>query len=356
MRVGVVGCGRMGEFHAATCLADERVRRLDIVDPLGLTDALRSNRTSWSERLDGRIDQWDAAIVATSTDQHLPTVRRLLDAGVPVLCEKPASLHPERTVELAELASARGVGLRSGLQRRFDAAFTLARSLVREGRLGSLLWVHSSTRDPSPPPAAYLRSSGGVFVDMHVHDIDMVSWVLDSPIATVGAFGSAESELGLPTSGDFGVTTLSMQTASGVMATVTGSRWSPSGYITGLTVLGLDAEVNVGPDGEVVLHADGKASVLSAGIGRNPSGFVHRFSAAYSAEVRSFLESPMSSSGASWMDDASAVAVAREAAVAAQSTGARRDVGWSSVKRIGPHQVSDSNAVRSIVETETTKR
>jgi myo-inositol 2-dehydrogenase / D-chiro-inositol 1-dehydrogenase len=322
VHVGIVGCGRIGETHLCTCLAHPGVNQVDVIDPLGLPDQYRSASLRWSPVLDDAdVEGWDAAIVATPTPDHAAVVAQLLDHGIPTLCEKPISLDPDVTADLGHRATTNGVALRSGLQRRFDPATVAVRDLLTDGALGDPLWASSSTRDPQPPPPAYLHSSGGIFLDMHIHDIDILIWSLGSTVAEVTATGSAVDQPELAGTTDHGTTTIALQTHQGVLATVTGSRWSAPGYAVELTILGRAGQAHMDPTGHLVLRTRHHTTTIHPGQTTIPPGFTDRYAHAYQAEVNAFLAEVTGTEPAcaNWTDDHAAVTIALAATQSAHT-------------------------------------
>jgi myo-inositol 2-dehydrogenase/D-chiro-inositol 1-dehydrogenase len=176
MRIGLAGVGRIGGLHAGT------LAQLPAVDSPVLADADPARAREVADRLGveavGSVDALfsagiDGLAVAAATDAHAPLLLRALGAGLPVFCEKPVAADIDGT--LAVLAASEGSrpGVQVGFQRRFDAGYVAARAAVASGSLG---WVHTmraGTLDAAPPPAAFIRTSGGIFTDCSVHDFDM---------------------------------------------------------------------------------------------------------------------------------------------------------------------------------------
>ncbi|MGH3301543.1 MAG: Gfo/Idh/MocA family oxidoreductase [Streptosporangiaceae bacterium] len=329
MRVLLVGCGRIGRIHAESLAHHPLVTSVDVIDPAGLPVSPETDyRVRAMATLPTRSSSWEAAVVATPTADHADVVRALLERQVPVLCEKPIAIDPSVTKDLGALAEAAGVVFRSGLQRRFDPAINVIYREVRDGALGDILWVQSATRDPAPPSRDYLACSGGVFVDMHVHDIDIIGWLLGTTEFEVAAMGGANIEPEVSGLGDHGTTTIALRAPAGALATITGSRWSPSGYAVEATVLGRDAELRMYADGSVMLGTRQATSTVHPGSPTLPKSFLDRFATAYAAEIDGFLSEVVGGegTGADWRDDAAAVSLAL-AAQRCAAANARRVVG-----------------------------
>ncbi len=175
MRLGLIGLGRIGAFHAQT-LTD-----LAVVDSLVVTDAVPAVTAEVAARVGAEpVDSAekllasgvDGVLIAAATDTHPELLLAAVEAGLPVFCEKPVARDVADAVTVAERVRAAGVPVQIGYPRRFDTAFRAARDAVASGELGWLHTVRSTTLDPAPPPPAYIAGSGGIFRDCAVHDFD----------------------------------------------------------------------------------------------------------------------------------------------------------------------------------------
>src|SRR6266536_822719 len=174
MRVGLVGAGRIGVLHAGTLTDGPRVAGLVVADvdngrARQLADKVGAEVAAVDELFDGHAD---AVVIAAATAAHAELVHRALDAGIPVFCEQPLAADVPGTREVLVHASAGGGSLQVGFQRRFDAGYRAARSAVRDGQLGWIHSIFSTTFDAEPPPAEYIATSGGIFRDCFIHDFD----------------------------------------------------------------------------------------------------------------------------------------------------------------------------------------
>jgi myo-inositol 2-dehydrogenase/D-chiro-inositol 1-dehydrogenase len=181
-----------------------------------------------------------------------------------------------------------GVPVQIGYPRRFDAAFRAARAAVESGELGWLHTVRSTTLDPSPPPAAYLAASGGIFRDCTVHDIDTVRWVTGREVVEVYATGSARGDAFVAEAGDVATAALVLTLDDATLALISNSRYNPRGYDVRLELHGSADSVAAGLDDGLPLRA------LEPGA-RFPAGPPHRFfmdrlAAAFRAELAAFTE------------------------------------------------------------------
>jgi len=218
LRVAVVGAGRMGQVHLAALARSRRTVAVAVADP---DDAARERAgVAGFATVDELLATggFDAALIAAPTDLHLPLVRRFAAAGVPVLCEKPCGL----TEDDAAAAAAAGVLLQVGYWRRFVGELVALRERIRSGALGtpSLLICHQW--DERPPPPGFRARSGGIAVDMAVHEIDQARWLLGQEFGEIAAVGGAPGE-------DPDVAVATGRLSGGAVAALTLGRRFPAG-------------------------------------------------------------------------------------------------------------------------------
>lgn len=189
MRLGLIGLGRIGAFHAITLSG--------LVDELVVTDAVHGVAEKVGAQVGATVVESpekllasgvDGVVIAAATDAHPALLRAVVDAGLPAFCEKPLAADLADAEELA--AHVGDAPVQIGYPRRFDPAFRAVRAAVVSGELGPLHTVRSTTLDPAPPPEAYIATSGGIFRDCAVHDIDAVRWVTGREVVEVYAVGA----------------------------------------------------------------------------------------------------------------------------------------------------------------------
>jgi myo-inositol 2-dehydrogenase / D-chiro-inositol 1-dehydrogenase len=192
LRVAVVGAGRMGRTHLAALERSHHAAAAAIVDPDGAARE-RAGAPAAFATVDDVLAAggFDAALIAAPTDLHVGLVRRLAAAGVPVLCEKPCGLTPRDAADAGRAAAEAGVLLQVGYWRRFVPELVALRDRLRSGDLGtpSLLICHQW--DELPPPPGFRARSGGIAVDMAVHEIDQARWLLGQEFGEVAAVAGA---------------------------------------------------------------------------------------------------------------------------------------------------------------------
>src|SRR6266545_2213433 len=243
MRVGLIGAGRIGAFHAAT------LRELPGVESLVIADADTGLARSVAERLGGGVEAagsvdgalsagLDAVVIAAATPAHAELIHLALDAKLPVFCEKPVALDVAGTREVIAHVAASGVPLHVGFQRRFDAGYAAVREAVRSGQLGWLHTLRGCTCDPAPPHAAYIPTSGGIFRDCAVHDFDAIRWVTGREVTEVYATGANKGESFFAEAGDVDKATAVLTLDDGTLASVTCTRYNGAGYDVRLEACG----------------------------------------------------------------------------------------------------------------------
>ncbi|HEX4812080.1 MAG TPA: Gfo/Idh/MocA family oxidoreductase [Nonomuraea sp.] len=273
MRVGLLGLGRIGAFHAATLAAHPLVDELIVADPA---------RTSPYGR-PGDPYEADAVVIATPTGTHAELIIKACAQGIPAFCEKPVAATVPETLKVLEAAGGRRVAI--GFQRRFDPGYRAAAAAVRAGELGELHRVHLVTADPAPPPAGYIPLSGGIFRDCHVHDFDALRWVTGREVRSVCAQGANRGAAFFAEAGDVDTSAALLTLDDGTLATLQGSRYNGAGYDVRMEVAGTLRTQAVGLGPRAPLHT----TEGLAGLEEPWPDFVTRFQTAYVDEIDAFL-------------------------------------------------------------------
>ncbi|MBW5481948.1 Gfo/Idh/MocA family protein [Streptomyces bambusae] len=291
MRIGIVGTGRIGSFHAAALSRQPQAGSLVLAD----ADPARAARLA--DRLGATaaptVDQvftWgvDAVVVACSTSGHAELVVRAVRAGLPVFCEKPVAPDLAGTLTVVREVAALGGVLQVGFMRRFDAGYRTARELVRSGMLGRLHTVRTMTADPAPPPPGYLPTSGGLFRDCLVHDFDMVRWVTGQEAVRVYAAGSDAGPAMFREAGDVDTAAAVLTLADGALVTCTGTRCNGAGYDVRMELAGELDQISAGLDDRTPIASTEPHGPPPAS--KPWTGFLERFGPAYEAELAAFVQ------------------------------------------------------------------
>ncbi|GAA3806152.1 Gfo/Idh/MocA family oxidoreductase [Streptomyces coacervatus] len=291
MRIGILGLGRIGAFHAET------LSGLDAVESLVLTDPFTDAAKSAAERFGGEVVDSpeallaagvDGIVVAAATDAHPGLILAGVEAGIPVFCEKPVAKTMAEGVQVLKAVEGTDVPIQIGYNRRFDAGFVAARAAVQAGELGKLHTVRSTTLDPAPPPAGYIAASGGIFRDCSVHDFDIIRWVTGREVVEVYAVGGNRGADYIKEAGDADTTGAILTLDDGTIAVVSNSRHNARGYDVRMEIHGFTDSIAVGLDDKLPLRSVEPGVTFPAGTPHD--FFMDRFTEAYRAELTAFTE------------------------------------------------------------------
>ncbi|WP_030935690.1 Gfo/Idh/MocA family oxidoreductase [Streptomyces sp. NRRL S-646] len=291
MRIGILGLGRIGAFHAET------LSGLDAVESLVLTDPFTDAAKSAAERFGGEVVDSpeallaagvDGIVVAAATDAHPGLILAGVEAGIPVFCEKPVAKTMAEGVQVLKAVEGKDVPIQIGYNRRFDAGFVAARAAVQSGELGKLHTVRSTTLDPAPPPAGYIAASGGIFRDCSVHDFDIIRWVTGREVVEVYAVGGNRGAEYIKEAGDADTTGAILTLDDGTIAVVSNSRHNARGYDVRMEIHGFTDSIAVGLEDKLPLRSVEPGVTFPAGTPHD--FFMDRFTAAYRAELTAFTE------------------------------------------------------------------
>ena len=290
MRLGLIGLGRIGAFHAST------LTRLPQVESLVVYDAAAALVDQTVERLGveaadspaALLAGVDGVVIAAATSAHPELILAALAAGVPTFCEKPVSSDPEASEDILRRTASSGVEVQIGYPRRFDAAFAAAREAVADGSLGWLHTVRSTTLDPAPPPDGYVRASGGIFRDCSVHDFDAVRFVTGQEVVEVYATGSNQGASIFAEVDDVDSAAAVLTLESGALAVVSNSRYNARGYDVRLEVHGSKDSVAAGLEERWPIRSTEPGVTFPGGTPH--SFFMDRFADAFRSELDAFTQ------------------------------------------------------------------
>ncbi|MBD0748043.1 Gfo/Idh/MocA family oxidoreductase [Streptomyces sp. CBMA152] len=290
MRIGLIGTGRIGSFHAEALTRHPSVTELVVADadPVRAVEAAARTGATAASVDQLFADRPDAVVIASATAAHAELIARAARAGIPAFCEKPIALDLAGTLAALAEVEAAGTVLQIGFMRRFDAGYTAARELVRAGRLGRLHTVRAITSDPAPPPAAYLPLSGGLYRDCLVHDFDILRWVTGREVVEVYATGSDAGPAMFRDAGDVDTAAAVLTLDDGALATATATRCNGAGYDVRMELAGDLGQFAVGL-GERTPLVSAEPDV-PAPVGKPWTGFLERFAPAYRAELDAFVQ------------------------------------------------------------------
>jgi myo-inositol 2-dehydrogenase / D-chiro-inositol 1-dehydrogenase len=293
MRIGLIGLGRIGAFHADTLAGLSQVDELVVMDPMAAAVDRVTARIASAHPVATAEDVFasgvDGVVIAAATNSHADLLLASAEHGIPTFCEKPIAATADEAVQVRDKLAGLAVPVQIGYPRRFDPAFTAARDAVMDGSLGRVHTVRSTTLDPAPPPAAYLAVSGGIFRDCSVHDFDAVRWVTAQEVVEVYAVGAidptAAAEL-YADHGDFTTATTVLTLADGTIGVVSNTRTNARGYDVRLEVHGSSDSVAAGYDDGLPLRSMQPGVTWPAGPAH--TFFIDRLAEAFRRELAAF--------------------------------------------------------------------
>jgi myo-inositol 2-dehydrogenase / D-chiro-inositol 1-dehydrogenase len=291
MRLGLIGLGRIGAFHASTLVDMPSVASVVVTDivPAKVQYVVDRFGVEGVDDLKGLFSAGvDGVIIAASTNAHVELVLACVDAGLPTLCEKPVAPSAAEGTELLRRLDGSDVEVQIGFQRRYDTAIAAAKSAVDSGELGWVNTVRSTTLDPEPPPPEYVAVSGGIFRDCGVHDFDIIRWMTGQEAVEVYATGSNRGAEFFRQYGDVDTSAAIVTFVDGALGVVSNTRYNGRGYDVRLEVHGSKDSVAAGVDDKWPLRS------LEPGV-QFPSGephrfFMDRFLPAFRAEFETFID------------------------------------------------------------------
>jgi myo-inositol 2-dehydrogenase/D-chiro-inositol 1-dehydrogenase len=290
--VGVIGAGRIGKLHAGHLVyrvpEANVVAVADIVAEaaqecaarLGIPLAVQDHRTLLER------DDVQAVVICSSTDTHAGLIAEAAAAGKHIFCEKPIDYDLGRIDRALRAAEEAGVKLQIGFNRRFDPSFARVRQMVADGQIGTPQILRITSRDPAPPPISYIRVSGGIFLDMTIHDFDMARYLMGSEVAEVFAIGGVMVDPAIGKAGDIDTAIVTLQFANGAIGTIDNSRQAVYGYDQRVEVFGSQGMVcaeNDTPHRAIRSDREGVHSALPLYF------FIERYTDAYIAEMQAFV-------------------------------------------------------------------
>jgi myo-inositol 2-dehydrogenase / D-chiro-inositol 1-dehydrogenase len=292
LQIGVIGAGRIGQVHASTiAYRVNRAQLAAVTDPVAdaahaVAEKYRVPKIAADYRAIVADPSIDAVLICTPTDTHAEIIGAAAQAGKHIFCEKPIALDLAATDAAIAAAERAGVKLQLGFNRRFDANFARVRQAVASGEIGQPQIIHIISRDPSPPPPTYVRSSGGIFLDMTIHDWDMARFLIGDEIEEVYVQGGVMVDPAIGEAGDIDTHVTLLRFANGAIGTIDNSRKAVYGYDQRVEVFGSAGAIqteNNYPNNSVVSTAEEVRRDLPLNF------FMQRYVDAFAAEVEAFV-------------------------------------------------------------------
>lgn len=292
--LGIIGAGRIGKVHAQSIMNHiTSVRLKTIADPfmneeteaslrvLGVSDCTKDYKKILND------PEIDAVLICSSTNTHADISLEAIAAGKHVFCEKPVSQDITKIRQVMEKLKGTKLKYQVGFNRRFDHNFEAVRAAVANGDVGDVHIVRITSRDPAPPPPEYAAVSGGMFLDMTIHDFDMVRYLTASDVVEVFANGAVLVDPLIGKAGDIDTAIISLKMANGALAVIDNSRKAVYGYDQRAEVFGSKGQASVSNDTNSSL-------ILSSETGIHTEKplyfFLERYMASFTKEVRMFVQ------------------------------------------------------------------
>jgi len=289
-QVALFGAGRIGKIHAGNVARQPGVALRYVIDvDAAAAKALAGRHGAHVASAETALADKavSAVVIGSSTDTHADLITRAAAAGKAIFCEKPVDLAVDRARACADAVKRAGVVCMIGFQRRFDPTFAALKERLAKGEIGDPEMLVVTSRDPGAPPVEYLKSSGGIFRDMLIHDFDIFRWILDDDASTVYATASVLTDPAVGTAGDVDSTAVAIRTKKGRLALINTSRRAAYGYDQRFEVLGSMGMLQAGNHRPTEVTASTAASV-SADLPEH--FFLERYRAAYALELAHFFE------------------------------------------------------------------
>jgi myo-inositol 2-dehydrogenase/D-chiro-inositol 1-dehydrogenase len=297
LRVGIIGAGRIGRVHAETLAF-----RVPQARPVAIADVNRQAAEDLAARCRiGRVAgsaedilsdrEVDAVLICSSTDTHADLIIAAAQAGKHIFCEKPIDFTLEKIDRALVAVDAARVKLQIGFNRRFDANFARVRDAVASGEIGTPHLLHIISRDPAPPPMAYVRVSGGMFLDMTIHDFDMARFLMADEVEEIYTAAAVRVSSEIGAAGDVDTAVITMRFRNGTIGTIDNCRQAVYGYDQRVEVLGSAGSIatqNCYPNQATVSTASEVRRDLPLNF------FMERYAGSFQTELRAFVTAVVS--------------------------------------------------------------
>lgn len=291
--VGVIGTGRIGRIHLDhLCQNIPQVEVLsicsldtEIATTLSTRYSIPQITTQYNQLLDN--SDLDAVVVASSTDTHVEICQAAADAGLHIFCEKPIALDLKEIDDTLRKVKDNNVKFQVGFNRRSDVSFQRLHEAIMKGEIGDPHILRITSRDPAPPPIEYIKVSGGMFLDMTIHDFDMARFLIGDEVEEIYAVGNVNIDPIIGQVGDIDTAVITLRFKNGVLGTIDNSRQAVYGYDQRVEVFGSKGMVSVGNSVTDTLIS----TVKHGNITSLPHYFfIERYKQAYLTEMESFIQ------------------------------------------------------------------
>ncbi|ULQ52428.1 inositol 2-dehydrogenase [Flavihumibacter fluvii] len=292
VNIAILGVGRIGKIHLKNLL--RHFTGVNVVAVADINYPAEEFKKEFREVLFSNqptdivsLPEVEAVIICTPTSSHAAMIEMAVKAGKHIFCEKPVDLSLERTRALVEMAKTAGVKLMLGFNRRFDPDFLQARKNILEGRIGDVQVVKITSRDPGLPPLDYIKNSGGLFMDMAIHDFDMARYMMGKEVKEVYAKGLVLVDKQVAAAGDIDTALTTLVFEDGTYAVIDNSRKAIYGYDQRIEIFGNKGMIQVDNNlhnRNIVYDQNGIHHALPLDF------FMDRYAASYLNEMQYFMD------------------------------------------------------------------
>jgi myo-inositol 2-dehydrogenase/D-chiro-inositol 1-dehydrogenase len=291
INLAILGLGRIGKIHAENIISLNECNLKIIIDPISDSD---NNFTDLGVKQSKHFDDLlnesdiDGVIICSPSKYHVSQIKSLSELTKNIFCEKPLGLSIEEILDVKSLVSKKNLNLHIGFNRRYDPDFSELKRRILNDEIGDLHMIKITSRDPAPPPISYIKKSGGIFLDMTIHDFDMVKYLSGSEISELYVKGGCFVDPEIEKAKDVDTAIINMSLKNGVLATINNSRKAVYGYDQRIEVLGSKGVLKV----ENKLLNKVVKGTREGFISSNPQNFfIDRYEQSYKKELMNFVQS-----------------------------------------------------------------
>jgi myo-inositol 2-dehydrogenase/D-chiro-inositol 1-dehydrogenase len=293
MKIGLIGAGRIGKLHGELLTYHIPQAEIKTVAEIYLDEVkewasqlrILNLTTDYKNVLDD--SEIEAVLICSSTDTHAELIIEAAKAGKHIFCEKPIDFNIEKIKLALNSVKVAGVKLQVGFNRRFDHNFKKVREVVESGNVGDVHIVKITSRDPAPPPIEYVKVSGGIFLDMTIHDFDMARYLSISEVDEVYTQGAVLIDPAIGEIGDVDTAIITLRFKNGAMGVIDNSRQAVYGYDQRVEVFGSKGYVEVKNDFPNSATLSTAAGVMSD---KPHYFFLERYKKSYVEELKAFVD------------------------------------------------------------------
>jgi len=291
INLAIIGFGRIGKIHAANIISSKIANLKIIIDPLlSIENEIDNTGIKQSKNIEVLFDakNIDGVVICSPSNHHVDQIKKISKKTKNIFCEKPLGLSINEILEVKSFVDNNKLNLHVGFNRRFDPDFFSLKSMISNGEIGNIHTIKIVSRDPSPPPISYIKKSGGIFLDMTIHDFDMIKYLSGTEISEIYAKGGCFIDPKIKKANDIDTAITNMRLKNGVIAMIHNSRKAVYGYDQRIEVLGSKGNLTVGNNLLNRVKKGTKTGFISA----NPKNFfIDRYEMSYKNEMLGFIRS-----------------------------------------------------------------